>query len=249
MPSNYRTCEIRPVIFSWQRLSSIFLTCCIFLCGVNQVIAKGYSSDQNKIIWANRLAANDVSFEDARIKCEWKNAPKPTFMDEDQENHIYKDQKLFLELMTLLRYDQNARAVYVALGNQSSREKAREVDAENLQRIKPVILNAFPDLKAVGYEGSNAALVLAIHADSDPVFQKEALAKVQEAAKRGDVPVNFPIIFQTVRSKVAGKSAATTSSPHAAAPSVETKEECFQREYSERFNEYLKLHLPPSIQS
>lgn len=209
----------------------------------------GYSPDQNQLIWATRLKAKDVAYEAASRKCSWANAPKPDFMDEVQKADAHKNPALFLDLMTWLRYDQNARAVYEAFKDSSSHDKARVVDVENLARIRPIILGNFPSLQSVGYEGSNAALVLSIHADSDPAFQKEAFSKVEDAARRGDIPDNFPVIFKTVRSKVVGDAALKARDPQTPKTRPEAREDCFHREYYEHFNEYVRAHLPSSVRS
>lgn len=206
----------------------------------------GYSPSQNDSIWIARTKARVLARDDAAEACGWPAAPTFDFMDERGGDALPVNRSLFLDLMQWLRSDQNARAVYEAYGDESSRDRVRSVDAINLVKIKEVFSAGMPGLSDVGYQGGNAALILAIHADADPAFQKEAYLKIEEAAKQGGIPKNFPLIFKSVRSHVVASNS-NGSEPTRAPSAVQSKEVCFQHRYTDFFNERLRGLLPKSV--
>ena len=89
-------------------------------------------------------------------------------------------QDLRSELLRRAERDQAARQDLNA-------EKFGAVDAENLPWLKRVVTEAgWPGRSAVGDDGAHAAWLLAQHADGDPVFQRQCLDLLAEAAAQGE---------------------------------------------------------------
>ncbi len=66
----------------------------------------------------------------------------------------------------------------------------RAVDAENLPWLKHVIAEAgWPGKSIAGEDGASAAWLLVLHADQDPVFQRQCLDLLTEAADRDEATV------------------------------------------------------------
>ncbi len=67
----------------------------------------------------------------------------------------------------------------------ADRSEWQAVDGANLTRLKTIIGEVgFPTEELVGREGVNAAWLIVQHADNDPAFQKEVLARLEAANLR-----------------------------------------------------------------
>jgi hypothetical protein len=65
------------------------------------------------------------------------------------------------------------------------------VDKRNLQELKNLIKRyGWPKINDVGIEGSEAAWLIAQHADFDLQFQIDALRMIKEHAKKGEAPLH-----------------------------------------------------------
>lgn len=223
--------------------------CGLALVGISQVAAAhaGYSPADNAFIWQSRLDASHRAQVAAYAKCHWKPAQPSDFSDDVAvEGKPHRNQALHAELMNLLRLDQNARAASTAWPNAWTREKVGQVDDANLPKLKGIIKDGFPTVTMVGFEGANAMLMLVAHADEDLDFQKQALARLREAAKSGGVPVFFPAVLAAIRPKITGTT--TTSGDHAgqaaaSAATVAKPRDCYFGQYESSFNEYLSHAL------
>lgn len=89
-------------------------------------------------------------------------------------------------LLEMARMDQDARN-----GDWSSAmiQKMLDVDAENLPKIKRIVADhdGLPGASQVGADGVSAAWILVQHADRDPQFQAEVLAKIAPQVERGEI--------------------------------------------------------------
>lgn len=85
--------------------------------------------------------------------------------------------KLAFQLMLAKGYDQSVRFYYPYFDSKQKREiSKRKGDSANLVLIKSVIEKyGFPTISMVGVAASNAAFLLAQHADKDLNFQKKVL--------------------------------------------------------------------------
>lgn len=95
-------------------------------------------------------------------------------------------------LLLLARQDQEARAHLLSRGriDMSTPKGAHlaQVDARNLRRLKQIVAqDGFPTAQMVGFDGIDAALLLAIHAAKDPDFQEEVLKLTVGHVRRGEV--------------------------------------------------------------
>lgn len=65
------------------------------------------------------------------------------------------------------------------------------VDKKNLQELRKIIEHhGWPKISDVGIEGSEAAWLIAQHADFDLQFQIEALRMIKERAKKQEAPLH-----------------------------------------------------------
>jgi hypothetical protein len=141
--------------------------------------------------WAQTLPA---SAADAAAKC-------PDAMREGQQLRKAPRQEpatvtrpaLRQNLLLLARQDQEARAHLLAGGGRIDRASPAgvhltQVDAANLKRLKHIVAqDGFPTAEMVGFDGVDAALLLAVHAARDPDFQEQVLKLVvAQGEARGD---------------------------------------------------------------
>lgn len=89
-------------------------------------------------------------------------------------------------LLEMERIDQQARS-----GDWSPAmiQKMAEADAAHLPQIKRIVADhgGLPGMAQVGGDGLAAAWLLVQHADADPAFQAEVLAKMAPLVERGEV--------------------------------------------------------------
>jgi hypothetical protein len=89
------------------------------------------------------------------------------------------------ELILRSEQDQAARGVTKSstTGRGLDMEYMKEVDADNLRRLKHIIRqDGFPTARMVGYDGLQAAWLLVQHA-SDPAFQAKMLTEIRRRVK------------------------------------------------------------------
>ena len=90
--------------------------------------------------------------------------------------------ELRAELLRRAEQDQAARR-----DTEPNGESVASVDAGNLLWLKKVVAEiGWPGRSEVGEDGARAAWLLAQHADRDPVFQRECLDLMTEAAAKGE---------------------------------------------------------------
>lgn len=89
-------------------------------------------------------------------------------------------------LLEMARIDQDARS---GDWSQPMLRKMLEVDAANLPQIKRIVAehDGLPPVDRVGGDGLAAAWLLVQHADRDPAFQAEVLAKIEPLVDSGQV--------------------------------------------------------------
>ena len=93
------------------------------------------------------------------------------------------------ELILRSEQDQAARGVtkFSETGRGLDMEYMKEVDADNLRRLKHIIhQDGFPTARMVGYDGLQAAWLLVQHA-SDPEFQAQMLVEVRRRVNSGEL--------------------------------------------------------------
>ena len=95
------------------------------------------------------------------------------------------------ELGRMIAPDQDARhEVARAKGDQRAEKiaKVKEIDAENLPKIKEIFKQVgFPTVAMVGRDGVSTAFLLVQHADADPKFQEYALELAEPLMKRREL--------------------------------------------------------------
>ncbi|MEN4905156.1 DUF6624 domain-containing protein [Luteimonas sp. TWI1437] len=99
-----------------------------------------------------------------------------------------RDSALRAELLARAARDQAVRSAMTDGGtgrlDQSDWEAIAAVDRENVAWLKPLIeTRGWPDSDLVGHDGAKAAWLLVQHADHDPAFQRDALARMQVAVE------------------------------------------------------------------
>lgn len=209
-----------------------------------QAHAGGYSAYENHQIWQLRLAAQQHAAQEAQKKCAW--APASTVFFSDQSPSIRKvpDERLRARIMTMIRLDQNARAIVVALreSDGAASEKLREVDADNLVELKEIFSrHGFPTPREVGDVATNAMLLLVAHADSDRDFQKAVARKMAEDVAEHELPAYFPAVLEAVRPEIVGKTGRSgVRTPAARDESPDTPKQCYDREYRALFDRYIR---------
>lgn len=180
----------------------------LFLIPV-KLLASGYSVNKNHKIWQLRLAAGRYAAQEAQKKCAWAPESPPTFSDQLPSNQNISNEQLYLDIMTMLRLDQNARAISDALRDNKGMAhiKVQEVDNENLPGLKDIFSKyGFPTIEEVGDSGVNAMLMLVAHADEDLEFQKSVALKMDDEVAKGELPAIYPTILKTIRPQIIGKS-------------------------------------------
>jgi hypothetical protein len=102
------------------------------------------------------------------------------------------------ELLEMEQRDQDARSRMVAAmaaadlaDDDPTRVHTRQVDADNLRRLKHIIIqDGFPTITLVGVDGVQAAFLLTQHADTDPEFQEKILKVVTQRYQSGEINGN-----------------------------------------------------------
>lgn len=91
------------------------------------------------------------------------------------------------ELLALVVEDQAARAAMIKDWSDPAAKAAVDaIDRRSTARLKEVVArHGWPSFALVGEDGAHAAWLLVQHADLDPAFQKECLAKMQPLVERG----------------------------------------------------------------
>jgi hypothetical protein len=109
-----------------------------------------------------------------------------------------------LQRELILRSDQDQAARGVTKSSTTGRdldmEYMKEVDADNLRRLKHIIRqDGFPTARVVGYDGLQAAWLLVQHADSDPAFQAEMLTEIRRRVKSRELDLqNYALLTDRV---------------------------------------------------
>jgi hypothetical protein len=92
-----------------------------------------------------------------------------------------KNKKLTNTILRMVRADQKARK------SNASIDFILTLDARNTETMRRVISQfGWPYTSVVGEKAADGAWLLVQHADQDPVFQKECLKLMLEAAKKGE---------------------------------------------------------------
>jgi hypothetical protein len=92
-------------------------------------------------------------------------------------------QKLAAKLLRLLETDQDMRAK----AQENAASWNYSLDKSNAEQLKKIVkLHGWPTIPMVGEEASNAAWLIAQHADHDLVFQEQCLA-ILIALPKGDI--------------------------------------------------------------
>jgi hypothetical protein len=96
---------------------------------------------------------------------------------------VFMDEDLRAELLRRAAADQEGRRAL-------DTEAMAAADDENLPWLGQVISSrGWPGMSLVGEDGTQAAWLLAQHADSDPVLQRRCLDLLTAAAERGEATV------------------------------------------------------------
>ena len=96
------------------------------------------------------------------------------------------------ELLLRRDQDQAVRGVPSSQGWAMDPEYGKEVDADNLRRLKHIVRqDGLPTAHMVGYDGLEAAWLLVQHADADPAFQAEMLIEVRKRVKARELDLQL----------------------------------------------------------
>jgi hypothetical protein len=218
-----------------------------------KLMAGGYSEYENHKIWQLRLAAAQYASKEAERKCGWHPESEIRFTDQLPSTWNVSNEGLFLEIMTMLRFDQNARDIAFALEDKKSNARLWEVDEGNLPELKRIISTyGFPTVEEVGLEGANAMMVMVAHADQDLEFQKSAAIKMDEAVARGELPSYFPEVLRTIRPRIAevsqtsdsdaANSRQDTGAVNSHQETDESPRECYETNNKNLFHSYIRSH-------
>lgn len=94
------------------------------------------------------------------------------------------------ELLEIRAEDQALRAEIARTPESGRRElfvQILESNDRNVERLKEIIDHyGWPTISMVGKDGSEAAWLIAQHADRDPMFRERCLGLMQEAAEKGE---------------------------------------------------------------
>lgn len=215
-----------------------------------KLLAGGYSEYENHQIWQLRLAAQRHAAHEAKDRCAWSPASPTTFSDQLSSMPKVPDQRLLLSIMAMIRLDQNARAIAVAMRDRkgSAWENVREVDAANLAGLKTIVSKyGFPTPNQVGDAAASAMLMLVAHADSDPGFQKDVARKMDEEVAAGSLPTYYPAVLRSIRPRITGAPARPDGDPSADdRDTYRTPKECYEHRYQDRFNAYIRRWYKPA---
>jgi hypothetical protein len=111
---------------------------------------------------------------------------------EKEGNQVATDQELRKELLRRRDEEQKLRFQAIEVGKKGAlpadlMKQLTDADKANREWLKGVIeKRGWPGQALVGFDGSDAAWLLAQHADPDPAFQKQALKLLDDAVKRKD---------------------------------------------------------------
>lgn len=100
------------------------------------------------------------------------------------QQHVVRNPELRAELIAMLAEDQRVRS--------QPPEKFDEAlmaseDSRHTARLRQMVAqHGWPTLSDVGPDGAMAAFLIALHADRNPDFQKEALANMARLAEMGE---------------------------------------------------------------
>ncbi len=103
--------------------------------------------------------------------------------------------------------DQSTRMYRLMMQTESATNIIRETDSLNLLFIKKTIAQqGFPGISQVGTPASDAAFLLAQHADDDVEFQKTVLKQMEKLLVTKDVtPSNYAYLYDRIMVKEQGK--------------------------------------------
>ena len=92
------------------------------------------------------------------------------------------------ELLDLGKEDQQVRASYSGAETPPDVIAAMDrVDLKTRTRLREIIKQTgWPLISTVGFDGANAAYLIAQHSDRDPAFQKQSLKLMRAAARHGE---------------------------------------------------------------
>lgn len=104
------------------------------------------------------------------------------------ENDVIVLAELRDELLRLMDEDQAARTAWMANPDDVRLGETLEaVDAKTTARLRQIVAtHGWPGRRLVGRDGAHAAWLLAQHADRDPAFQADCLARLEDAVARND---------------------------------------------------------------
>ncbi|MCP1373802.1 hypothetical protein [Dyella lutea] len=214
------------------------------------LLAGGYSEYENHQIWLLRLAAQRHAAQEAKDQCAWSPASPTTFSDQLSSIPEVPDQRLLLSIMAMIRLDQNARAIAVAMRDRKSSawENVREVDAANLAGLKTIVSKyGFPTPHQVGEAAASAMLMLVAHADSDLEFQKSVARKMDQEVAAGTLPSYYPAVLRSIRPRITGASARSDDKPSVMVRrTYGSPKECYEQRYKDDFNAYIRRRYKPS---
>jgi len=92
-------------------------------------------------------------------------------------------------LLNLAEYD---RRLTAELGD--AHPKVLELRESNARELELVVdEDGWPTPAEAGVEGSDAALLIALHASSRPAFQRRCLTMMKAAAMRGELPADHVV--------------------------------------------------------
>lgn len=150
------------------------------------------------------------------------------------------------ELLRMLQQDQSAREVYYALQTPASHQRFKQVDADNLPRLRRILASGFPTPATVGLDASEAALTLVIHADAAPELQRSTYRQILQLEAERKLPRNFALTMPLVRPAVLGPIAAQRRpEPSAAtvarsAAAIQHGDACYASQYSTAYHQQLR---------
>jgi hypothetical protein len=108
---------------------------------------------------------------------------------DEGESKTKRDDALRMELLRMVKEDQDARAEVIKMpsGDSPAARKMADIDRKNTARMKEVIdKHGWPGKSLVGDDGAHAAWLLVQHADKDREFQKRCLKLLEKAVKAGE---------------------------------------------------------------
>lgn len=208
------------------------------------LLAKGYSAYENHQIWQLRLAAQRYAAQEAKDRCAWSPASPITFSDQLSSIPKVPDERLLLSILAMIRMDQNARAIAVALHDREgvAERKVGEVDAANLAELKTIVsAHGFPTPHQVGDAAASAMLILVAHADSDLEFQMSVAQKMDQEVAAGTLPSYYPAVLRSIRPRITGASDRSDNKPSASnRRTYHSPKDCYEHRYQDRFNAYIR---------